>query len=461
MVSNIVTQLNNIFKAKSIAIIGASSREGSFGRLFLEGMVNIGFEKLYPVHPREAEIIGIKAYPSVTDIPYDVELAVLLTPVTHTLGVAQECVQKGVKGMIVFTAGFGEKDQEGKEIEKKIASMAREAGIRVVGPNSIGIYSPEAKINTFPQALVDKVPAEKGTIGAFSHSGSFVDYLTTMLCTKGLRFTQAVSCGNECDLSAVDFLEYLGQDGDTKVIVSYLEGIKNGRKFYELAKNISKEKPIIVWKGGKTESGARAAMAHTGSLAGSKVIWDSMFKQTGIINVSSFEEILECAIGFGCLSLPKGNRVAIVAGQGGTGVGTSDNCTLMGLDVARFSKETVEKLKSILPPAGTNAGNPADVGVAVLIAPHLYGEAIKVIAEDDNIDMFLIISPPNRACSESIVAAAKEIDKPLVVSLYALPELATAEYQYYAENRIPVYSDAQKAAFVLSKLNEYARYRAK
>jgi acyl-CoA synthetase (NDP forming) len=461
MAGNIMTELDSIFKPKSVGIIGASSREGSFGRLFLEGLIRMGFPKIYPVHPRDKEMLGLQAYPGIKEIPGEVDLAVLMTPPSETLRLVQECADKGVKGIIIFTAGFKEKGEAGRKIEQEMAAIARSKGIRVVGPNSIGVYSPSAKFCTFPQALMDNVPIESGPVGAFSHSGSFVDYLATILVCKGVKLSKVVSNGNECDLSAVDYLEYLGKDDETKIIVAYLEGIKEGKKFYQLASLVSKKKPIIVWKAGKTESGARAALAHTGSLAGSRHVWDAMFKQSGIIPVGSFDEVIECTMAFASLPLPKGNRVVIVSGQGGTGVGTSDNCVLLGLEMARLSESTKTRLMQVLPPAGATADNPADIGVAVLMGPHLYGESIKILAEDDNVDMFLIISPPSRACTQSITDAARTIGKPLVVSIFAMPELAGSEYKFLADNNIPAYSDPKKAAAVLAKMAEYARFRAK
>ncbi|MFC1905520.1 acetyl-CoA synthetase, partial [Chloroflexota bacterium] len=257
-----------------------------------------------------------------------------------------------------------------------------------------------------------------------------------------------------------DFLEYLGNDDKTKIIVAYLEGIKEGKRFYQLAREISKQKPIVVWKGGATESGARAAFSHTGKIAGSKNIWEAMFKQAGIISVSSFTEVMDCLLAFYYLPLPKGRRIAIVSGMGGTGVGTSDNCIELGLQVPKLTEETLKKLNQMLPPVGTAPENPVDVGVAVLVGPHLYGEAIKILADDDNVDMLLAITPRNISCIQSIVDGAKGLSKPLVTSIYTLPELASQEYQIFADNRIPAYSDAKKAAFALAKLADYAEFVA-
>jgi len=453
-----VSDLEQIFHPRSVSIIGASSREGSFGRMFLEGLIRIGFREIYPVHPRETELLGLKAYQSIKDIPHDVDVAILMTPPDSTLQVVQDCAEKGMKGIIVFTAGFGEKGAEGKKIEQEICRVASTRSIRVIGPNSIGIYCPTSKLLTFPQGLMHDITTEGGPVGSFSHSGSFVDYLTYILTKKGIRFSKVVSCGNECDLNAVDFLEYFGQDKQTEIIISYLEGIKDGRRFFRLAREISKSKPIIVWKGGATELGAKAAMSHTGALAGAKLVWDAMFEQSGIISVHSFEEIVDCLFCLYYLPLPKGRRIAVVAGMGGTNVGTTDNCIELGLEMARLSGATLERLAKLLPPVGTSVGNPADIGVATLVAPNLYGETLKVLSEDENVDMLLAISDPGRPCIQSIVEAAKVIEKPLAVTLFALPEFAVEEYAFLTQNKIAAFGDAKRAVAALAKVSKYASY---
>ncbi|OGN95499.1 MAG: hypothetical protein A2Z77_07285 [Chloroflexi bacterium RBG_13_51_36] len=302
------------------------------------------------------------------------------------------------------------------------------------------------------------ITTEGGSVGSFSHSGSFVDYLTHILTKKGIRFSKVISCGNECDLNAVDFLEYFGQDKETKIIISYLEGIKDGRRFFQLAREISKEKPIIIWKGGATELGAKAAMSHTGALAGAKLVWEAMFEQAGIISVRSFEEIVDCLSCLYHLPLPKSKRIAVVAGMGGTNVGTTDNCIELGLEMARLSGATLERLAILLPPVGTSVRNPTDIGVATLMAPNLYGETLKILNEDESVDMLLAISDPGRPCTQSIVEAAKVVAKPLAVTLFALPEFAAEEYAFLAQNNIATFGDAKRAVAALAKVSEYAGY---
>ncbi len=458
MTSSTVEQLRQIFNGEHIALVGASDKEGSFGRLFLEGMRDAGCKNLYPINPRKPELLGMKAYPSISDVPAQLDAAILLTPPDSVLGLVKECVQNKVKGAVVFASGFGEMGAEGKELEREIGRVGREGGTRVIGPNCLGFFNPAAGVITLPQVLMKGMPKEPGSVGGFSQSGSFVDYLVWFLATKGLRFSTVVSCGNECDLAAEDYLEYLGADEETKTIVSYMEGVKNGRRFFEVAREVSKKKPIILWRGGLTEQGARAAASHTGALAGSAAVWKAMVKQTGIVDVCSVEEVVDCVVAFHYLPLPRGRRIAIIGGQGGTGVGTADNCYTLGLELPPLSEKTTERLREVLPPVGTSVGNPTDTGVASLLDPGLYEKAIEIVASDPGIDMILVISTPVQACLEHVAAAANAIAKPLAVSVYALPETEPEIYRFLSAQGVAAYPDPKRAAWVLSRMAEYSAF---
>lgn len=458
--SEIKTQLDAFFYPKSVAIIGASNREGSFGRLFLQGFIKMGFKKIYPVHPREKEMLGLRAYPSVKDIPDEVDLAILLVPPDGAIKVVQECADKRVKGIVLFTAGFREKGPDGAKAELDIVKIIQKAGVRLIGPNTNGLYSPAARLLILPGGLTaGGLTTEVGGISVFAQSGSFNDYLTQVLVSKNIRFNKVVSCGNEADLSAVDFLEYFGSDKGTKIIAGYLEGIRDGRNFYELAKEISKKKPILIWKGGLTETGARVAMMHTGKLAGARDVWGTMFKQSGIIGVGSFEELTDCLMAFSWLPMPKGKRVAIVSGMGGTNVGTADNCIKIGLEIAKLNSITKKRLTEILPPVGAYAGNPADVGVAMLMNPQLYCETIKQLASDENVDMLIAITSPDCPASVvSIIDAVKAINKPLYVSLFDVRGLIESQTKLLLDNHIPVCTDSQRAALALYRMAQYREW---
>jgi len=451
---NILIELNPFFHPKSLAILGASGKEGKVGRLFMERFIESGFQKLYPVNPREVEILGVKAYPSLIDIPGSVDLALVLTPPASVIASVKECVAKGVKGIIITTAGFGEGGERGKELEREMARIARDGGARIVGPNCVGIYCPSSRL-PFPRG-----PAmESGSVGIVSQSGSFADHLSLIATLNGVRFSKAISCGNECDLNVLDFLEYLGEDSETEIIIAYFEGIKDGRRFYRLTREISKKKPIIAWKCGTTEAGARAAASHTGALAGSRPIWDGVLKQVGIISVNSLEEVCDCLYTFYFRLMPRGKKVAIITGPGGPAVGTTDACLDLGLEVSRFSENTKNELYKVIPPVGTSVGNPVDLSIASAVAPKVYRDVIRILDRDENVDMLLVIGNGGRDFDNTIIEAKKESKKPLVVALIMPIELVLQDFKLLQRNSIPVYIDPRRAANALAKLANYAEFR--
>jgi len=451
---NILAELDLLFHPRSVAILGASGKEGKVGRLFMERFIETGFQKLYPVNLRESEILGIKAYPTITDIPGPVDLALILTPPAAVIAAIKECVSKGVKGIIITTAGFGERGEKGKELEGEIARIARDGGARVVGPNCIGIYCPSSRL-PFPMGP----GRESGPVGVVSQSGSFADHLTVAATTNGIRFSKAISCGNECDLNAIDFLEYLGEDSETRIIAAYLEGMKDGRQFYYLARNISKKKPMIVWKCGTTEAGARAAASHTGALAGSGPIWNGVLRQAGIISVNSLEEMLDCLYALYFQPLPRGRKVGIITGPGGPAVGTTDACLELGLEVPQFCKETKEKLLKVVPPVGTSVDNPVDMSIAAAVASDIYGDVIRILGQDENIDMLLVIGSGGKQFDNAIMEGMRELRKPLAVAIIIPLELVLQDFRLLQGSSVPVYTDPRRAANALSKLADYVELR--
>lgn len=451
---NIIAELDPFFHPRSLALIGASSREGKVGRMFMDRFLETGFQKLYPVNLRESEILGVRAYPSVTDIPGPVDLAIVLTPPAAVVGAIKECVSKSVKGIIINTAGFGEAGEEGKALEREMARIAREGGARIVGPNCIGIYCPSSRL-PYPMGPGQ----ESGSVGVVSQSGSFADHLTLIATSNGVKFSKAISCGNECDLNAVDFLEYLGEDPDTEIIISYLEGIKDGRRFNQLAREISTRKPIIAWKCGTSEAGVRAAASHTGALAGSRLIWDGVLKHAGIVSMKGFEEVLDCLYAFYYQPLPHGKRVGIITGPGGPAVGTADACLELGLEVPGFTEDIKEMLREAMPPVGTSADNPVDMSLASAIVPDVYGKVIRILGRYEKIDMLLAIGIGGEQFHSAITEAMSDITKPLVVAVIMPLESLLQDYRLLMGSGIPIYPDPVRAANALARLAHYAEFR--
>ncbi len=456
---NIFAELNPIFHPRSVALIGASGKPGKIGRVLMDRFLDTGFEKFYPVNPGETEILGVRAFRTVSEIEGPVDLAIVLTPTDAVLPAVRDCAAKGgVRAIVIITSGFAEAGEKGRVAQQELVSIARESGARIIGPNCVGIYCPASKL-AFPLGA-GKIA---GSVGVVSQSGFFADYLTLTATGNGVNFSKAISCGNESDLTVTDFLEYLGEDPETEMIVSYLEGIADGRRFYNVAKEVSKKKPIILWKGGTTKAGARAAVSHTGALAGSRRVWEGALRQAGIISVASFEEALDCLYAFHLQPLPKGRRVGIISGPGGTAVSTTDRCLELGLDVPQFSHHTIEKLRKTMPLIGGSVNNPIDLSLASMVAPHVHRDALRIVAEDENIDMLLLIAVVGgERLRDHILEALEEIKtkKPLAVTLMAgnMQSLAK-DFPLFLMSGMSAYTDAVRAAKALARLSEYARFR--
>jgi acyl-CoA synthetase (NDP forming) len=451
---NIVDELSFLFKPRGVALIGASGKPGKVGRMYMERFIESGFENLFPVNLEEEEILGVKAYSNLKEITGEVDLAIILIPPRAVLEAVKDCVSRGVRGIIITSAGFGEGGEEGKTRELELVRIAREGGCRIVGPNCLGIYCPASRL-PFPQGP----SMEAGNVGIVSQSGSLADHLALIGTTQGIRFSKAISVGNQSDLTVVDFVEYLGEDPDTEIILSYLEGVNEGRRFHDLTREISKKKPFIIWKCGASEAGAKAAASHTGALAGSRHIWEGVLKGNGVISVGSFEDMLDCVTVFHHCPRPRGNRVAIITGPGGPAVGTTDACIRMGLEVPRISEETKKRLSKVVPPVGTSVENPIDLSIASNLVPELYGEVIRILGQDDQVDMMLAIGSGGDVFYRSIIKATEEAQKPVSVCVpMPLPVLQEA-YRHLGRNGIPFYPDTVRAAKALAWLAEYSNYQ--
>jgi acyl-CoA synthetase (NDP forming) len=319
------------------------------GRVFLTALLDQGFDgKIYPVNPRADEIDGLKAYPRVADIPGPVDLAIVLVPNQKALDVVRECAAKGVKGAVLFTAGYKETGtREGEAQEEALVQAARSGGMRLIGPNGMGLYSPKTGLSFFP-----KVSKDPGSVGIISHSGSLTNILGMIAEQKGIRFSKVISSGNECDLTAADFLTYLGNDSDTALIGAYIEGIKNGPYFLDALRQASFKKPVIVWKVGLTSEGARASASHTGAMAGSQDIWQAVVRQTGIIPVVGFEALTDALMGFSMFPSNTGDRLAVISGPGGLAVSAAEACGREGLKLSDLLPAT----RSKLPRSGRHRG---------------------------------------------------------------------------------------------------------
>ncbi|MHA1262127.1 MAG: acetate--CoA ligase family protein [Candidatus Freyarchaeota archaeon] len=412
MSKDVISQIDEILRPRSIAVVGVSDRVNRLGNLLLYNFIDIGFKgKLYPINPHEETVMGLKSYPSLKDIEGPVDLLIISVHPDKVPQLLEEAVEKGVKGAVIFSAGYRERGEEGKRKEEELVEIARRGNLRIIGPNCMGFYCPSTGLSFFPG-----LSRESGPVAFISQSGSLSNIIAFGGKTRGIRFSKMVSLGNACDLSFNDFLEYLGSDPETKIITCYLEGVDDGRRFFELAKQISKRKPIIVWKVGMTEGGEKAAKSHTGSICGRREVWDAVFKQAGLIRVENLHELFSRITAFLNPHLPRGNRVAVVSGPGGPAVSSADACEKAGLKLAELSEDTKRKLLEIIPSLGTSTANPVDIGLTAAYDKTLYPRSTLIVGMDENVDMILIyVGVIEKEFIESIVEVQGKVRKPMAI----------------------------------------------
>ncbi|NQU07212.1 MAG: CoA-binding protein [Candidatus Abyssubacteria bacterium] len=377
--------LDSLFKPRSVALVGASKNPGKWGFLILMNLHLGGYKgKIYPVNPGEKEILGFKVYPSMSAVPEPVDLALVVVPPAKAPQVLRECAGK-TKVALVIAAGFGELGPEAKRLEADLVGAAREGGIRVVGPNCNGVMCAS------PPSLYALMPSyfpPPNTFSMASQSGNIGGILLRMSMQRGCGFGKYVSTGNEADLHMEDYFEYFMDDPETEVILSYVEGARDGKKLMQVARKITPHKPIVMIKGGRTPAGAAAADSHTGSLAGSDAVFSAMCRQSGIILVDDVDELLDVALALKRQPPPGGRRAGILTTGGGLGVLSSDVCDDIGLEVASLKEDTLRKLDGVLPP-WWNRGNPVDL-VAGLSRSSVRG-CLQAIATADEIDGVFMI----------------------------------------------------------------------
>lgn len=380
--------IDYIFHPRSVAVVGASGPQigpGGMGRGFIMAMQDMAFEGgLYPVNPRHQEILGLKCYPSLLDIPGPVDHVIFAVPAHVVPEVIEDCIAKGVKSIHFFTAGFSETgEEEDAELEQRIVSRAREAGIRLIGPNCMGIYCPAARV-----AFMPEFPTEPGPVGFLSQSGGNAGDMVYSAARRGIRFSKVISYGNAADLNEGDFLEYLAEDPETKIVAAYVEGVRDGRRFFRAMRRASERKPVIVLKGGRTEGGNRAAFSHTGSLAGSTEVFSTLTRQVGAVRVDSMEELVDVTVAFRFLDpLPAGRGVVVVGVGGGFSVFAADEVNEAGLDLPSLSESVQREVRGFTPVAGTSVRNPVDT--LAMMNPGELTDTLRIVASDPRVDIVL------------------------------------------------------------------------
>jgi acetyl coenzyme A synthetase (ADP forming)-like protein len=374
------SSLHALFHPQSVAVIGASRTQGKIGHAILKNMIECGYRgALYPVNPGESEILGLPCYGNLASTPGPVDQAVLAVPAKFILDVARECGEKGVASLVVITAGFREAGAEGLALEKQLVAISEQYGMRMVGPNCLGIIDTHTPLNA---SFAAGFP-HKGNIAFLSQSGALCASILDWSLQRDVGFSKFVSTGNKATLTELDFIRDAAEDDYTKVILGYIEDVRRGDLFVEEAARASRKKPIVILKSGTSQAGAQAASSHTGALAGSNLAYDTAFRQAGVIRARTMEELFDYATAFATQPTPVGGRVAIVTNSGGPGIIATDQVEAEGLSMARFQKETLDALRRYLPPAA-NIYNPVDVlGDA---GPALYRQACGLAMADPGVD---------------------------------------------------------------------------
>lgn len=453
--------LRNFFCPDSVAVIGASREEEKVGHIILDNIINSGYKgKLFPVNPKADEIHGIKCYPSVLNVPGDIDLTIIVIPAQFVLQVLEECSKKNTKWSIIISAGFKETGIEGAKRERQLIEKAKDYGIRILGPNCLGIIDTKCPINaTFSPNM-----PPMGKIGFISQSGALGTAILDWAKTNKIGFSKFVSLGNKADISENDLFDDWENEKDTEVITAYLEGVKYGREFIRISSKVSKKKPIIVIKSGNTDAGARAVSSHTGTLAGSAKAYEAAFKQAGIIRANTIRDLFNYAKAFSYQPLPKGKKVAIITNAGGPGIMATDECEKSDILLASLEKETIDGLKEFLPEAA-NFYNPIDI-LGDALADR-YKKTLEVVIKDNNVNAIVMLLTPQamtqplktaRAIVEVMENSGKSIT--VLTSFMGGSEVEKA-VKFLAEKNIPNFDIPEEAIDTLKVMMEHTDWKSR
>jgi acetyltransferase len=449
-----VKDIESIMSPKSIAVVGATNRPDSVGLAVFQNIIHAGFQGvLYPVNPRAKSVQSVRTYPSLADIPDEVDLAVIIVPAELVSTIMEEAGHKQVKGAIVITAGFKEVGGPGVELENRVKEVAKKYGIRVVGPNCLGVINNDQGVR-LNASFATKMP-KPGNIAFISQSGALCTAVLDYAEGRDVGFSKFISFGNKADVDEIDLLRYLKDDPDTDVILMYIEDITNGREFLHTAREITwgARKPILAIKSGRSAAGARAAASHTGSLAGSDEAYDAIFLQSAIPRVEGVSELFNIALAFSRQPVPKGKRIAIVTNAGGPGIMATDAAIRHNLEIATFSEETKKKLKESLPPTAS-IGNPVDViGDAT---SERYETAIRSILMDENVDGAIVILTPQAMTApletaKIVPRVTKDVDKPVLCSFMGIVDVSEG-IRYLEKHGIPNYAFPEAAVRAMASM---------
>jgi acetate---CoA ligase (ADP-forming) subunit alpha len=472
-------QLDYLFNPGSVALIGASNNLAKWGFHVLSLLIAKGGRTIFPVNKTDDEVQGLKAYPSVSQVPEPVDLAVITVPFREVPAAIRDCASKGVKVAVVIPGGFAETGNEGEVIQREVVKIARQGGIRIVGPNGMGHFDTATDFFTVPYLP----PVKKGPLALIAQSGNTSQSVVYLASELGLGFSKYVSSGNEADLHFEDYMEYLSEDDETKIILGYIEGLKEGRRFFELAREITRKKPVVIMKAGRTVAGARAAWSHTAALAGSDVVSEAAFRQSGVIRVEEVSELIDVAVVLLGQPLPRGRKVGVLSAGGGAAVIAADALMKQHLELPQLSPDTIGKLNSLLPPRWSHV-NPVETGGD----PFSYS-CLWALMEDENVDAALVIggggvtgsyakwvSLPSSVSGQidqwlddaevselndvdKSVELMKKYQKPIIFANIGVPTPRKGKiYEKLQNNYIVPFLTPERAAKALALLVQYSEY---
>lgn len=463
-------QIDDILNARSLAIVGASNNPMKFGGMLTASQLAMGFDgPVFLVNPKEEEIMGHRAYPDLRSLPQAPELVYIGLPAHQSREVLEECSEVGVKGVVMVASGFREAGQGGEALEEEALRLAREGGFRIIGPNCFGLYNPRNRLTLLPG---HDFSTRLGDVAFLSQSGGLSAHIGRLGRSLGIDFSAIVSYGNGVDVNETDLLLYFARDPATRVIASYLEGVRDGRAFLEALKEAASGKTVVLWKVGKAPSARRAVMSHTGSLAGAAETWDAALRQAGVIPASGVDEVFDVLLGLKHIGRRPGRRVLVAGGGGGLCAYGADLAGEEGLEVPPLDPGTDSRLRGILAAAGAAVSNPLDIG-APLIPPARFEAAMGEAANNPTTDVLVFDLALNFALgmageeglhlfADILIRIRKESDKPLAMVLYSRacdpddlePErVLRAVRQKFLENGIAVFPSMRRAIRAISLVN--------
>lgn len=454
--------LKKFFTPASIAIIGASKDIATINGKPLHYLKKHGYAgAIYPVNPKYEAVGGCRCYPSLEDIPGGVDLALIAVNYRLVPAMLEQCVKKGVRFATIFSSGFAESGEEGRQIQGQLSEFASKTGLRICGPNCQGGVDLHNKTAAAFSAALDKAPFLPGPIGFVTQSGALGFSIFNLAQENGIGFSYVISTGNEVDLDCMDYIDFMIDDPNTKIIFLYLEGIRNGSKFIKLAhRALEKKKPLVVLKVGKSEIGSRAAASHTAALTGSDAVFDAFFQQKGIIRVDSIEGFIDLGkIVSSASTMPKGSRLGVVSISGGGGVLCADTAEECGILMARLQAETVERIKAEIPPFGSPL-NPVDITAQAINTAEGFSNVIRAMLADPGVDALvvvitMIVGEPGLHMARDLGAISAGSKKPIIVAWTAGEQLMGEQFEILHKSRVPCYQSPVRAVRALAKLMNY------